>query len=76
VCKDTPDGQKIGEVTSGAFSPNLQKNIAMGSVLVCVGSGWWGRGRCVGVAGGVGRGGAEVLRGGGGRGAGREAGCG
>jgi hypothetical protein len=45
-------------------------------VLVCVGSGWWGRGRCVGVAGGVGRGGAEVLRGGGGRGAGREAGCG
>lgn len=26
----TPDGQKIGEVTSGAFSPNLKKNIAMG----------------------------------------------
>jgi aminomethyltransferase len=26
----TPDGTKIGEVTSGAFSPNLKKNIAMG----------------------------------------------
>jgi aminomethyltransferase len=28
----TPDGQKVGEVTSGAFSPNLKKNIAMGWV--------------------------------------------
>ncbi|CAG9463663.1 unnamed protein product [Pedinophyceae sp. YPF-701] len=26
------DGRKIGEVTSGAFSPNLKKNIAMGYV--------------------------------------------
>jgi glycine cleavage system aminomethyltransferase T len=30
MCKDAPDGQRIGEVTSGAFSPNLKKNIAMG----------------------------------------------
>lgn len=28
----TPDGDEIGEVTSGAYSPNLQKNIAMGYV--------------------------------------------
>jgi len=28
----TPDGERIGEVTSGAFSPNLKKNIAMGYV--------------------------------------------
>jgi aminomethyltransferase len=28
----TPDGKKIGEITSGAFSPCLKKNIAMGYV--------------------------------------------
>ncbi|EFJ41696.1 hypothetical protein VOLCADRAFT_107582 [Volvox carteri f. nagariensis] len=28
----TPDGQVVGEVTSGAFSPCLKKNIAMGYV--------------------------------------------
>jgi aminomethyltransferase len=26
----TPDGKVVGEVTSGAFSPCLKKNVAMG----------------------------------------------
>lgn len=26
----TPDGKVVGEITSGAFSPCLKKNIAMG----------------------------------------------
>jgi aminomethyltransferase len=26
----TPEGEVVGEVTSGAFSPNLKKNVAMG----------------------------------------------
>jgi aminomethyltransferase len=26
----TPEGETVGEVTSGAFSPNLNRNIAMG----------------------------------------------
>ena len=26
----TPEGQKVGEITSSAFSPSLQRNIAMG----------------------------------------------
>ena len=26
----TPDGKTVGEITSGAFSPCLKKNIAMG----------------------------------------------
>jgi aminomethyltransferase len=28
----TSDGEKVGEITSGAFSPCLKKNIAMGYV--------------------------------------------
>ena len=28
----TPDGKKVGEISSGAFSPCLKKNVAMGYV--------------------------------------------
>jgi hypothetical protein len=51
----TPEGEVVGEVTSGAFSPNLKKNIAMG---------WargWGRGWC-GCGKGVVLGGGGVRR--------------